>query len=435
MRRFALLGLVLASCASAPRARVASAVERGDLDAALEAYERFREVEGADHDLLARMAALLLEREARSDDASVRRAAIAQLSLAGTAGMPVLVRLSEEEGLGETRLAALEALARRGREDARHVLRGLADERDPEVVAVSVLGMDPALDGELLLELTGSEHAGLRRAAVERLAAVASDAPVRERLAELARVDSEASVRAAAVRALGRAGPAAVDMLRERLADPDASVRFAAVGALIEADEERGRIALGAMLEVSPSPAGVEAARLLARRGAGPEGLAGAQAARAFLRRALASADASLRAQAGVAIASLPEGAEAPIDALREALAGEADPDVRLSLARALLRHDAPAARAVLSSLVAGGEGMARVQAASILAGDGDRAARAALEEAVGSGESSIVRRTAARALAREAMAPDAARRLLRDEDALVRIYAAGGILAAAVAG
>jgi hypothetical protein len=38
------------------------------------------------------------------------------------------------------------------------------------------------------------------------------------------------------------------------------------------------------------------------------------------------------------------------------------------------------------------------------------------------------------RALAREAMQPDAARRFLHDEDPLVRIYAAGGILAAAAA-
>ncbi|MCZ7682495.1 MAG: hypothetical protein M5U28_28355 [Sandaracinaceae bacterium] len=197
----------------------------------------------------------------------------------------------------------------------------------------------------------------------------------------------------------------------------------------------RGRIALGAMLEVSPSPAGVEAARLLAQRGAGPEGLAGAQAARAFLGRALAGADASLRAQAGVAIASLPEGTEAPIDALREALAAEGDPEVRLSLARALAARRARGARGAVFAR-GRGRGMARVQAASILAQGGDRAARAALEEAIGSEQRarSCAARPA-RALAREAMAPDAARRLLRDDDALVRIYAAGGILAAAVAG
>jgi len=45
-----------------------------------------------------------------------------------------------------------------------------------------------------------------------------------------------------------------------------------------------------------------------------------------------------------------------------------------------------------------------------------------------------MVQRGKARALARDAMDPDAARRALSDEDALVRIYGAGGILAAAVA-
>ena len=56
------------------------------------------------------------------------------------------------------------------------------------------------------------------------------------------------------------------------------------------------------------------------------------------------------------------------------------------------------------------------------------------LAEVLGGDDASILRRTAARALARDAMDPDAARRALSDEDALVRIYGAGGILAAAVA-
>jgi hypothetical protein len=46
-----------------------------------------------------------------------------------------------------------------------------------------------------------------------------------------------------------------------------------------------------------------------------------------------------------------------------------------------------------------------------------------------------MVRRVAARSLARDALRPDEARTALRDEDPLVRINAAGGILAASVAG
>jgi HEAT repeat protein len=44
-----------------------------------------------------------------------------------------------------------------------------------------------------------------------------------------------------------------------------------------------------------------------------------------------------------------------------------------------------------------------------------------------------LARRVAARALAREARAPHRARSALRDPDPLVRIAAAGGILAASV--
>lgn len=78
---------------------------------------------------------------------------------------------------------------------------------------------------------------------------------------------------------------------------------------------------------------------------------------------------------------------------------------------------------------------MARVQAAALLAEDGDAEARAVLSDVLASDAPSILRRTAARALARDARMPDAARRAMADDDPLVRIHAAGGILAAAVAG
>ncbi len=430
------LGALLAACGSAPRGRVAAAIERDDLDGAMEAYDALRAVEGTDPPLLGRVAALLLEREARSDDPARRRAAVQQLAMAGTPGTPGLDRLAALPGVDPARLEALEALARRGQEDARLALRALADHPDPDVAAFAVLGMDASLDRALLLERAHGPGARVRREALSRLRAAASDPAVRQVLEEAARVDAEASVRAAAVRALGDAGADAVPMLRERLGDPDPSVRMAAVGALMEADEARGRLALGAMLEIAPDPAGVEAARLLAQASEAAEGLAGRDAAHAFLRRALRSPDASLRAQAGVAIASLPIDRAPPLDALREALGPEPSPNVRLSLARALFRHDPSAAQSALVALARGGEGMVRVQAAALLAAERDLDARRTLEAVLGSDEPSIVRRTAARALARDALAPDLARHVLRDADPLVRIYAAGGILAAsAVAG
>lgn len=429
VRGLLLLWIFLIGCASAPRARVAAAVERGDLDEALAAYERFRSSEGADHDLLARMATLLLEREARSEDAAVRRAAIQQLGLAGTAGTPVLLRLADAEGVTPARLEALEALARRHHEPARLALRSLADSDDPAVLAASVLGMDPALDRDLLLSLASSPHARVRKHALDALAA-ASDPDVTRLLAEVARVDADPTVRAAAVRGLGRAGESSVEILRERLSDPEAGVRLAAVAAL--ASDARGREALAPMLEITPDSAGLEAARVLLS--AAETSAALAARARAFLLEALAMGSAALRSQAGVAFASLPRDREPPLDALRAALRREADADVRLAFARALWHHDRAAARDALSALLHA-DAMPRVQAAALLAAEGDREARAVLAEVLGGDGPSILRRTAARALARDAMDPDAARRALSDADPLVRVYAAGGILAAAVAG
>lgn len=422
-----LLATLALSCASGPRARVASAVEGGDVEDALAEYERFRASEGADADLLARIAALLLEREAESGDEAARRAAVQQLALAGTAGLPILERLAASRG--PARLAALETLARRNRADAQLRLRALADSDDPDLVAASILGMDPARDRELLLALARSPHAPVRKNAIDRLASAAGDDDVALLLAEAARVDSVPSVRAAAVRALGRL-PSALPTLRERLSDPDPGVRMAAVGAL--AGDPRGRHALAPLLEIAPSAAGVEAARVLLA--SGEPGLELAERARAFLSEVLSTGAPSLRAQAGVAFASLPADREPPLDALRAALASEADPDVKLSLARALWRHDRAASRAALSALL-GGDGMARVQAAALLAEDGDAEARAVLSDVLASDAPSILRRTAARALARDARMPDAARRAMADDDPLVRIHAAGGILAAAVAG
>lgn len=419
----------LVSCASAPRGRVASAVDHGDIEGALEAYEEFRRSEGGDVDLLAAVAALILEREAEGDDEERRSAALSQLTLAGTAGEPVLIRLSEAPGVGRARLDALSALARRGHDPSRLSLRALADGRDPTVLAAATLGMDPGLDRALLLELAGAPDTQLRRAAVRALGPVAAEDDVREALVRLARVDSEASVRAAAVGALGRAGAAAVDALRERLSDPHSSVRLAAVGALVQADQNAAIAALGPLLDVAPSSAGIEAARLLLQL----EGADQSASARAFLRRALEADDASLRTQAGVALAGLPVTTEAPLAAVRHALETERDPEVRLSFARVLHRRGRASATAVLVELLEG-EGLIAVQAAVLLAGDGDERALEVLARAITSGEESIVRRTAVRSLARDAMRPDAVRASLRDNDAMVRIFAAGGILAAGAA-
>ena len=66
MKWLALSILLLASCGGGPRGRVATAVDAGDLEGALAAYEDYRGSEGADADVLGRVAALLLEEEARA---------------------------------------------------------------------------------------------------------------------------------------------------------------------------------------------------------------------------------------------------------------------------------------------------------------------------------------------------------------------------------
>lgn len=429
--RGVLLALLLCACGSAPRGRVAAAVERGDFDGAFEAYEEFAAHEGTDNDLLGRVAGLFLEGEARSDDEERREAAFTQLSLAGTAGMPILRELADEPGVTPTRLAALRALAQRGHQPSALVLRSFADHEDPEVVAASITGMDPELDRALLLTLARSDDAGIRREAVSRLGPAADDPAVLAELERIARVDAEALVRAAAVRSLGDADEGAIAILRERLSDPEAIVRFAAISALMDADEEQARIAFAPLLEIAPSSAGVEAARLLALLDDDESALVGPAAARAYLLRALSSDDASLRSQAGIALSSLPRDREPPLDALRAALEREPDPDVRVSFARALFRHDRPSAETALRALLSA-DGMPRVQAALLLAEHGDREARDTLVEVAASDAPSLLRRTAVRALARDALAPDLARPYLRDGDSIVRIYAAGGILAAA---
>jgi HEAT repeat protein len=427
----AALAMVLCGCGSAPRGAVVTAVDRGDASGALAAYERLRVSDGADTDLLARVAALMLMDEAMEGDAERQRAAIQELSLAGTAGAPILERIANGEG--PSRVLALEALARRGDEGARRALRGLADDPDPIARATAILGMDVDLDRDALIEAIASASARAREHAAERLAGAAPDSGARNALEQAARVDPEPAVRMAAVRALGAFGPPAIGALRERLSDPQAGVRLTAVEALLRADRDQARPILGALFAVPTSAQGIEAARLLAlpgRDGASPSDAG----ARAYLVQALDAPDPNLRSQAGVALTSIP-GSEEYVGALRAALARESDPGAKLSLARALLeqRGAEEDAREALRALMRQGMTMSSLQAAAVLASERDADAAGVLA-AMLEAPDAMLRRTAARALARDAMRPDDARAALRDRDATVRIGAAGGILAASAA-
>ena len=425
--------LLLAACGGGPRAGVYNAVHARDIDGALGAYSQYRDVDGSDAQLLGEIAALVLEDAAIDGDEAVRDAALTQLRLAGTKGRDVLERLSKTDANPMTRVRALEALTRRGDREARAYLYGLLDSDDPQVVASAIAAIDADRETDRLLQLLRDPAAEVRKSAALQLGSATESAEARQGLSTLARVDSEAGVRGAAVRALGGFGPAAVSILRERLGDPDSQVRLAVVRALIRADRAEALRLVGTLLGTPPSPAGIEAARVIALT-ADEERPEGARDARAYLRAALLNEATTIRSQAAIALVSLPADSETD-QALIQALEGESEAGVRLGLARALHGREVGGdeATAVLESLLSA-DNMPGVQAASLLARTGHEHAIATLSDATKASVDSLLRRVAARGLAREAMKPDAVRELLRDEDALVRVHAAGGILAAASA-
>jgi len=406
-----------------------TAVETGDPSSSVRAYEQYREAEGPDPGLLSHVAALILERAAQDDDEALRKAAFAQLRLAGSKARGALERLSEKPNL-RTRAHAFELLALLGDRGAKQALRGWLEEEDPEVVRAAVVSLDAQRDTVRLLALCRHTASAVREAAARRLTGAAPDEQVRASLAEIARVDPAPAVRSQAVRTLGLFGSRAAPAIRERLSDSESRVRMAAVRALVAADRELALVALTPLLEIAPSPEGIEAARSLAQQGQdGPA--RGALLASAYLKRALDSQQASHRAQAGVALGTLaPDPALDRV--LLQALENEVEAQVRLSLANAMQKRPATRDPALLAlRALLQGEGMPALQAAVTLAREGDDAALRKLLRAMRRGEPHE-RRVAARTIARDARRPDLARSALRDEDPLVRIHAAGAIVAIA---
>jgi hypothetical protein len=412
------------------RAQVATALDRHDLSGALTAYDRLRSSDGDDEGLLGRLAEMLLEDEARSADAAHAQAALTELGLAGTAGRATLERLADGGSV-----PALVALARAGHEPSRRLLRGMADAADPETRAAALLGASPEDDRALLLSRATETSARVRAVACERLGALAPDSEVRLLLEDRARMDPDPAVRSAAASALGAFGEAALPILRERLSDPVASVRMGVVAALLRADRDAARETIASLLATPPSPQGIEGARLLATpvdRDAPPTA-ADTQAARAYLFGALAASDAALRSQAAIALSTLRLD-EAGATHLAQALAREPDAGAKLSIARALLAAPGGEGGALEALHALSTEAsMPGLQAAIVLALRHDDAAADAIDRAMHTGDIPL-RRTAARALARDAMRPGRAAAAFADGEPLVRIAAAGGILAARAA-
>src|SRR5688500_5204459 len=253
----ALFAVALApfGCATGPRAAVMAQVEQRDVRGALLAYERFRRDEEPDGELLANVAALILEKEALRPEPDRREAAIHQLDLAGTAGRDALHRLAEERSSPKTRARALESLARRRVESARDELRTYVDHEDPDVQASAVYAFDAEEDADREALITRLAHGSgtVRVAAARALARATPNPRARLALAETARVDPVAQVRGAAVLSLSAYGPDAVETLRERLSDPAEGVRMSAIGALARTDRGQARLEVGTRLEMQPT--------------------------------------------------------------------------------------------------------------------------------------------------------------------------------------
>ncbi len=437
MQRLAVvIALFLVACGGGPRGQVMSAVDAYDLDLAMQRYEEYRAREGADPALLSHVAELLLEQAAVSEDEAARSAAFMQLGMAGTAARAALGRLATPGRPAAVRAKALELLARAGDSGAAEDLRAMLGSDEYAVLASAVTVLDGDSDRALLLAYLEHPSAEVRKVAARKLADAAPLGEARAALAEAARVDPEPGVRAAACASLGEYGADAFEMLRERLSDADSQVRLAAVRALVRADRALSLSVLGPLLEMAPNPAGIEAARVLAGGGRRPgeevseEHQEGETLARAYLRQALESSAPNLRSQAAVALSSLPDLVDLG-GVLAAALEHEEDPQVRLGIATILARDEETQAKAheVLKEIMRG-EGIEAVQAAGFLARDEVSGAAARLIELSRSTDANV-RRVAVRALARDALEPDAARGALKDEDEAVRISAAGGILAA----
>ena len=418
--------LTLVACAGGPRAAVSTALDARDLPGAFTAYDRFRETEGADPYLLAGIAELVLEEEASSGDFERVRATIRMLRFAGLQGRPLLIRLSESEAT-MTKVLALEALMDQREEAARALLFGMLDQADDELLPHILRSVDPTQDGPRLLGYFAHADPAVRRVAALQFGDGENDDAYGP-LVELARGDDEPRVRGAAVRALGayeQSAPALVD----RLSDAAANVRLAAARSLLRADAAQAIEVFGTWMDAPPSRASIEAARAVCMRAHGglEEAAQLKPEAESHLFTALALTDDGPRAQAAFALISVPELGRTRILSLVDT---EQNDGVRLQLARALEQEEADVAARVFRQLLSA-EGMVRVQAAAALSERGEEAALATLDDVLASDAASLLRQVAARALARRAGRPEELREVLEDRDPLVRIQAAGGILAA----
>lgn len=410
--------LMALSCASSSaEGGWLQALERGQYAAALQHYEHA----GRNPSDLRAWAQAQLLSAAHARESTLSRAGFATLRGLGRRADLVLTRI-EDEAEPRLRAQALDIRAASGESDARAQLRALLSSPDAELVDLAHGALDPDADSDgALLESALSSPRAARRTRALQLLARAEPRPARlPGLLGVARFDPEPTLRAAALRALGRFGqaqPEVATALENALRDPDDQVRSAALDTLPQVAPAAARGLLDAQLGAASTSLSIAAAAALRRMGAAAE----PERARAALLAALSSGDVAVRAQAALALSSLP----ADHDLLRQRLAVESWPPVRLLIALGLGVRE-PAAHTVLTEL-AQLDTVTGVEAAGELALE-TPSARARLLVLLRD-RSPLVRASVARQLARLDSSCAELAPLLADAAWQVRLAAAGAVL------
>lgn len=271
--------LLCIACTSGLRGRIATFTEQGDTREALDAYEKLREREGPDLEVLQLIAQSVLIDAALSDD-DAAELAIAELSRAGTHGKTALLALAERNQGPVRQAKVLIALlpygiARVSEQFAELALRHpavaelrtaalarvaqnleQADQRGAGAAPVDEAALRSALrttdnrSALLLAALKARRVTALQEEAIavfQRLSA-GEDMPALQANIELGNtsatrrflVSPVERLREVAVRALASNANTA-DSVRAFLSAPDTRVRLAAAGALLTCNAERWR--------------------------------------------------------------------------------------------------------------------------------------------------------------------------------------------------
>jgi HEAT repeat protein len=350
---------VLAGCGFSV-APLRSALDRKDYAGALE-------LTGDDREARIHLAALLLARQAVSDDGSARELLLA-LDRCDGPGTDAIDRLARwDRALVATQISTI--LMHRGDRPDRHNAGAYldSDASDVRAVAATVFGRD--LPVHRLLAMTEDVNPVVRGAAVAALCPAqtrAAGAAVRQMLGR----DPAPHVRVAAASCGATLGDDAVAVLRDVVrGDDNPAVKKAAVAALLHIGGDEALVTVRACTLGPMTPLSVEAAALLAEEGH--------EDGRARLRDALSNSRPDVRRTAlSLLRRALPAEATAALkDALRDP-----DPSVAVVAAGELLHGDRwrDEARGTLHRIVAEG-GAPGDDAVEILAMDGDPQAIEAL--------------------------------------------------------